>query len=166
MALATLVAAVPAVVLGFFLIGTFWNNLEHLRERGMLVALYGTTLAACAAMVFLPIAVLIFGPRSPKQIAGAPTSGSVPKAPPTSVDQSVVEESAESLADEEGAAPAKSSRAMSTGELQVVEPTPSMDDLAAYDDEAIPPSGEMPVVEMDEDFAFDEEPAPPKKKGK
>jgi hypothetical protein len=170
LALATLVAAVPAALLGVFLIGSFLSHLDHLRERGtMYVALYGTTLAACAAMVFLPVAVLIFGPRSPKRAAKSgtdikspPKSGTVAAAPPTSVEQAVMDES---LVDDEAQASKASSKAVSTGELEIVEATPSMEDLAAYDDEVMPPSGEVPVIE-EEDFLFDEEPAPPKKKGK
>jgi hypothetical protein len=167
MALASLVAAVPAAVLGFFLVGSFLKQLEPLQHQGtMYVALYGTTLAACAAVVFLPLAVLIFGPRAARRPAGAPKSGAAVKAPPTSVDQSAIDEAGEAAADDEGAAPKASRKAMSTGELEVVEATPSMDDLAAYDDEAMPRSGEVPAME-EEDFAFDdEEPEPPKKKGK
>jgi len=173
MALATLVAAVPAALLGFFLIGSFLFQLDHLRERGtMYVALYGTTLAACAAMVFLPVGVLIFGPKSAKRapksgtdLKSPPKSGTVAQAPPTSVDQAVVDESAESLMDDEGPAAKGSGKAMSTGELEIVDATPSMDELAAYDDEVMPPSGEVPVIE-EEDFLFEEEPQPPKKKGK
>jgi hypothetical protein len=166
LALASLVAAVPAAVLGIFLVGSFLRQLEPLQRQGtMFVALYGTTLLACAAVVFLPVGVLIFGPRSAPRAAAAPKSGTAVKAPPTSVEQSAVDESAEAPADDEAAAPKASRKAMSTGELEVVEATPSMDDLAAYDDEAMPHTGEVPA--MEEDFAFDdEEPAPPKKKGK
>ncbi|HEV7998658.1 MAG TPA: hypothetical protein VGP63_02185 [Planctomycetaceae bacterium] len=164
LALATLVAALPAALLGFFLIASFLNQLDQLRGRGtMYVALYGTTLAACAAVVFLPVGVLIFGPKSPKRAKGgadASKSGTIAKAPPTSVDQPVVEDSL--VDDEEHESKGK---ALSTGELEVVEATPSMEDLAAYDDEAVPPTGEVPVIE-EEDFLFDEEPQPPKKKGK
>jgi hypothetical protein len=170
-ALATLVVALPAALLGFFLIGSFLNQLDQLRERGtMYMALYGTTLAACAAMVFLPAGVLIFGPKSTKagaksrtDVKSPPKSGSVPQAPATSVDQAVVDEASESLVEDE--APASKGSGTSTGELEVVEATPSMDELAAYDDEVMPPSGEVPAIE-EEDFLFDEEPAPPKKKGK
>ncbi len=77
----------------------------------------------------------------------------------------MADESAESLGDKESAA-ATAGHGMSTGELEVVEPTPSMDNIAAYDDEVLPPSGEMPAFE-EEEFAFDEEePEPPKKKKK
>jgi hypothetical protein len=176
MALGTLVVAVPAALLGFFLVGSFLRQLDPLQKQGtMYVALYGTTLAACAAMVFLPLGVLIFGPRTAKagaapksgaDVKAAPKSGTVAKAAPASGEQSVVDESAESLADEEEEAAKGSGKAMSTGELEVVEATPSMDNLAAYDDEVLPPSGEVPVIE-EEDFSFDdEEPEPPKKKGK
>jgi hypothetical protein len=178
-ALATLVPAVPAALLGFFLIYSFLKNLDPLRQQGtMYVALYGATLAACAGIVFLPIAVLIFGParpgRSPKsgELKAAPKSGTVKSAAEgeSSASVSAVDESAgsesvvdESLGDEEATAP-KSKRGMSTGELEVVEPTPSMENIDAYDDEALPPSGEMPAFE-EEEFAFDEEePEPPKKK--
>jgi hypothetical protein len=182
-ALATLVPAVPAALLGSLLVYSFLKSLDPLQKLGtMYVALYGTTLAACAGVVFLPIAVLIFGPRaakSPKsgELKAAPKSGTVKSSAAeeeSSAGESAVEESAssesaldesgESLGDESTAAPKGKSRPMSTGELEVVEPTPSMDSIAAYDDEAMPPSGEMPAVE-DEDFAFeDEEPEPPKKK--
>jgi len=195
LALGSLVAAVPAALLGFFLVMSFLKQLDPLQKQGtMYVALYGTTLAACAAVVFLPVAVLIFGPRTVKAGA-APKSGTVPKAPPTSVDQPVVDELSESTG-EEGAPALKTSRkAMSTGELEVVEPTPSMneiaaydeappsrakgmatgelevveatpsmDDLVAYDDEVMPKSGEVPAIDIDEDFAMDEEPPKPPKK--
>ncbi len=175
LALAALVVALPAALLGFSLVGTFLRELDRLRPLGtMYVALYGTTLAACAAVVFLPIGLLIFGPRAAKAggapksgaVKAAPKSGTVAEAPPASGEEAVIDdESSESLADEETAAPKKSSRPMSTGELEIVEATPSMDDLAAYDDEAAPPTGEVRVIE-EEDFAFDDEPEPPKKKGK
>src|SRR5580700_10269232 len=103
---------------------SFLNKLDPLQKQGtMYVALYGTTLAACAAVVFLPVAVLIFGPRTAK--AGAA---------PTSVEQPVVDELAESTGDEEAPALKTSRKAMSTGELEVIEPTPSMDEIMAYDE--------------------------------
>jgi hypothetical protein len=195
LALGTLVAAVPAALLGFFLVMSFLQHLDPLQKQGtMYVALYGTTLAACAAVVFLPVAVLIFGPRTAKAGA-APKSGTIPKAPPTSVDQPVVDDLSESTGDEAAPAlktsrkamstgelevieptpsmdeimaydegPASRSKGMSTGELEVVEATPSMDDLVAYDDEVMPKSGEVPAVDMDEDFAVDDEPVKPPKK--
>jgi hypothetical protein len=195
LALGSLVAAVPAALLGFFLVMSFLKQLDPLQKQGtMYVALYGTTLAACAAVVFLPVAVLIFGPRTAKAGA-APKSGTIPKAPPTSVEQPVVDDLSESTGDEGVPALKTSRKAMSTGELEVVEPTPSMDeiaaydeappsrakgmatgelevveatpsmdDLVAYDDEVMPKSGEVPAVDMDEDFAMDEEPPKPPKK--
>jgi hypothetical protein len=170
LALATLVAAIPAALLGFFLVLSFLNQLDHLRERGtMYVALYGTTLAACAAMVFLPVAVMIFGPRAAKRapksgtdVKSPPKSGTVAQAPPTSTEHAAFDESIE---EGEELAAKSASKATSTGELEIVEATPSMEEMAAYDDEAIPPSTEVPVIE-EEDFLFDDEPAPPKKKGK
>ncbi len=171
MALAMIVPAVPAALLGFFLVTSFLRQLDPLQKQGtMYVALYGTTLAACAAVVFLPLAVLIFGPRSAKAPAApksgpakAPKSGTVPA---SGEEESVADESAESLGDEEPSAAATAGHGMSTGELEVVEPTPSMENIAAYDDEALPPSGEMPAFE-EEDFSFDDEmPEPPKKKKK
>jgi hypothetical protein len=171
MALAMIVPAVPAALLGFFLVTSFLRQLDPLQKQGtMYVALYGTTLAACAAVLFLPLAVLIFGPRSAKAPAApkgaadkaAPKSGTIPA---TGEEESMADESAESLGDNESAA-ATAGHGMSTGELEVVEPTPSMDNIAAYDDEVLPPSGEMPAFE-EEEFAFDEEePEPPKKKKK
>jgi len=180
-ALATLVVALPAALLGFFLVGSFLRQLDPLQKQGtMYVALYGTTLAACAAMVFLPLGVLIFGPRAAKAgeapksgtVKAPPKSGTVAAAPPTSAEQPVPEELTESTGEEEAVAPKKTSRPMSTGELEVVEPTPSMDEIPAYDDEVMPKSGEVPAAEMDEDFAIDDEfaaddePKPAKKKGK
>jgi hypothetical protein len=169
-ALGTLVAAVPAAVLGFFLVGSFLNQLKELQERGtMFLALYGTTLAACAAVVFLPLGILIFGPKSR---SAAKSSGAVPKPKSKSIkaatetgEQSAVEESPEpGMSGEFDAATA--GKGGSTGELEIVEATPSMENLAAYDDEAMPPSGE--IVAMEDDFDFDEEPVEPpkKKKGK
>jgi hypothetical protein len=195
LALGSLVAAVPAALLGFFLVMSFLKQLDPLQKQGtMYVALYGTTLAACAAVVFLPVAVLIFGPRTAKAGA-APKSGTIPKAPPTSVEQPVVDDLSESTGDEGVPAlktsrkamstgeldvieptpsmdeivaydegPASRSKGMATGELEVVEATPSMDDLVAYDEEVMPKSGEVPAVDMDEDFAMDEEPPKPPKK--
>ncbi len=173
MALATIVPAVPAAVLGIFLVMSFLQKLDPLQKQGtMYVALYGTTLVACAAIVFLPLAVLIFGPRSPKAAAApksgtdvkvAPKSGSVPAA---GEEESLGDESAASLAEGKSSAEIPAGHGMSTGELEVVEATPSMENIAAYDDEVLPPSGEMPAFE-EEDFSFDEEePAPPKKKKK
>jgi hypothetical protein len=170
LALGTLVAAVPAALLGFLLVMSFLNKLDPLQKQGtMYVALYGTTLAACAAVVFLPVAVLIFGPRTAKAGA-APKSGTIPKAPPTSVDQPVADELSESTG-EEGAPALKTSRkAMSTGELEVIEPTPSMDEIVAYDEGPASGSikgmstGELEVIEatpsMEDLVAYDDEVMP------
>jgi hypothetical protein len=176
-ALATLVVALPAALLGFFLVNTFLSNLDHLREHGtMYMALYGTTLAACAGMVFLPVAVLIFGPRAPKA-AGAPKSGTDVKAAPKSgtvpkpeTGEMEAAPSADSVAAFDEAGERKAGKAMSTGELEVVdEPTPSMEHIAAYDDEegasgAGMPTGELEVVEptpsMEDLVAYDEEALP------
>lgn len=179
-ALATLVAALPAALLGFFLVTSFLGQLGPLQKQGtMYVALYGTTLAACAAIVFLPVAVLIFGPRTAKagapksgtDVKAAPKSGTVAKAPASSTEQPVADELSESTGDE--GAPVRTSRkAMSTGELEVVEPTPSMDEIVAYDDEAPGPktsrkpmsTGELEIVEatpsMDDLVAYDDEVMP------
>lgn len=169
-ALGTLVAALPAAVLGFFLVGTFLNQLKELQTQGtMYLALYGTTLLACAFVVFLPLGVLIFGPKSR---SGAKSSGEVPKPKSKTIkaasetgEQSVVGESLEpGMSGELGTS--QVAKGGSTGELEIVEATPSMENLPAYDDEAIPPSGE--IVAAEDDFDFDEEPVKPpkKKKGK
>jgi hypothetical protein len=79
-AMATLVAAVPAGVLGCFVVNSFLGGLEHLPTTYQ--GLYGATLAGCAAMVFLPFAVLIFGPKAPKRekvAAGEPAKPSKAK---------------------------------------------------------------------------------------
>jgi hypothetical protein len=73
--------------------------------------------------------------------------------------------------DEAAPASGKSRKAMSTGELEVVEATPSMDEIVAYDES--PPSkaarkgmatGELEVVEptpsMDDLVAYDDEVMP------
>jgi hypothetical protein len=169
-AMGTLVAAVPAAVLGFFLVGSFLNQLQDLQKQGtMFLALYGTTLAACAAVVFLPLGFLIFGPKSR---SASKSSGDVPKPKSKAIkaatetgEQSAVEESLEPGMSGEFAA-SQVGKGGSTGELEIVEATPSMENLAAYDDEVMPPSGE--IVAMEDDFDFDEEPVEPpkKKKGK
>jgi hypothetical protein len=182
-ALATLVVALPAALLGFFLVMSFVRQLDLLQKQGtMYVALYGTTLAGCAALLFLPAAVLIFGPKTAKagaapksstEVKAAPKSGTVEKAPPTG-ELEVVEPtpSMDSLVaydDEAAPGAAKSRKAMSTGELEVVEPTPSMDDIVAYDDEPKAsrkgmPTSELEVVEptpsMDDLVAYDDEVMP------
>ena len=77
-AAASLVAAVPAAALGFFLVQSFLTGLGRLNT--MFLGLYGATLAACVAIVFLPFAVLIFGPKAPARKA-ADDSGSKDVAP-------------------------------------------------------------------------------------
>ena len=73
-AAASLVAAVPAAALAFFLVQSFLTRLGQLNT--MFLGLYGATLAACVGIVFLPFAVLIFGPKAPTRKAAAADSGS------------------------------------------------------------------------------------------
>jgi hypothetical protein len=167
-ATASLVAAVPAAVLGYFLVNTFLTKLDQLKS--VFLGLYGVTLAACAAIVFLPFAILIFGPKSPR-------AGAVPKKSKKDEDESTSGKSApisedaletakpeldEEVVEEADDAPISTS----TGELEVVEPTPSEDEFAAFDAPFDEEEVESEAIESDEFRFDDEEPPPPKKKKK
>jgi hypothetical protein len=166
-AAASLVAAVPAGVLGFFLIRTFLTGLGQLPTT--FIGIYGVTLAACTAVVFLPFAVLIFGAKSPARQPAAdqtkkaeePKKGAEKEEP--SLEESFEDSAPEVEADavEEGL-----EKPTSTGEFEIVEPTPSDDELGAFDgfDDSEP---EMGSSGSDDEFRFDdEEEEPPKKKKK
>jgi hypothetical protein len=168
-AAASLVAAVPAAALGLFLVQSFLTKLDKLNT--MFLGLYGATLAACVGIVFLPFAVLIFGPKTRTRKA-APDSGSkdVPpkKAPETGelpvqdeFDKSTPELAAVEM--EEGAeAPT------STGELEIVEPTDSEGELDAFDNFDAGEAETEAFASDEDEFRFDdeEEPPPTKKKKK
>jgi hypothetical protein len=161
-ATASLVAAVPAAVLGYFLVNTFLTKLDQLKS--VFLGLYGVTLAACAAIVFLPFAILIFGPKSPR-------AGAVPQKKKKDEDESVAEKkkpkSEDSFEidkpelDEEVVAEA-ADVPISTGELEVVEATPSDDEFGAFDEPFDEAEVETEAIDSDE-FRFDDEEEPPKK---
>ncbi len=165
-ATASLVAAVPAAVLGFFLVKTFLTGLGQLTTT--FLGLYGVTLAACAAIVFLPFAVLIFGPKS---LARRPASeesekeGEPEKGPESG--EPAVQESFEEAAPEVDAEAVEEAadEPTSTGELEIVEPTPSDADLGTLED-FDNGAGATESFGTDDDFTFDDEEEPPKKKKK
>lgn len=193
-AMATLVAAVPAGVLGYFVVNSFLGGLEKLPTT--IQGLYGATLAGCVAIVFLPFAVMIFGPKSPKKAAApaAATDSKAEKAADSKVVDAVEESSPEVAAEglEEDA-----ERPMSTGELEVVEPVPSDAELDSFESSGNEDEGETEVIDAfgdeglseenirtadeaeeigaktqsivfpgDDEFTFDDEDEPPKKKKK
>ena len=190
-AMATLVAAVPAGVLGYFVVNSFLGGLEHLPTTYQ--GLYGATLAGCAAMVFLPFAVLIFGPKAPKRAAGESVKAAKKGKGSDSKVVDAVEKSTPELAAE---AIEETERPVSTGELEVVEPTASEAELDAFDSfgdqdesktetvdaftdegssedirtpeeaEEIGSKTQSIVFPDDDEFRFDDEEEPPKKKKK
>jgi hypothetical protein len=178
-ATASLVAAVPAALLGYFLVKSFLTGLGQLTNSTMFLGLYGVTLAACAAVVFLPFAVLIFGPKSP---ARQPASDESEKEDEketgaekgeSSAAESFDAESFESGSFEEGT-PELDAEVVeeaadvptSSGEFEIVEPAASDAALGTLEDFD---SGEAATqaFSTDDDFTFDDEdepPAPKKKK--
>jgi hypothetical protein len=169
-AAASLVAAVPAAALGFFLVQSFLTTLGHLNT--MFLGLYGVTLAACAAVIFLPFAVLIFGPKSaPRKVAADAGSKDVPpekahetgEMPVQDFDKSTPELDAMTM--EEDAVEGESTPT-STGELEIVEPTQSEAELEAFDEFDSGEAETGAFVSDDDEFRFDDEEEPPKKKKK
>jgi hypothetical protein len=165
-ATASLVAAVPAGVLGFFLVKTFLTGLGQLTT--MFLGLYGVTLAACAAVVFLPFAVLIFGAKSPaRRPASDDTKNMGEPKKGSEKDEPELEESFEEPAPELEAEAVEEAadKPTSTGEFEIVEPTASDDELGAFDgfDDSEPA---MEASGSDDEFRFDDEEEPPKKKKK
>jgi hypothetical protein len=170
-AAASLVAAVPAAALGFFLVQSFLTGLGRLNTA--FLGLYGATLAACVAVVFLPFAVLIFGPKAPARKAAPETdSKDVPpeKAPESGefpvedeFDKSTPELDAMSV--EEGGTEG-SEAPVSTGELEIVEPTESEAELEAFDEFDSGEAETGAAAADDDEFRFDDEEEPPKKKKK
>ena len=167
-ATASLVAAVPAAVLGYFLVNTFLTKLDQLTTMKMFLGLYGVTLVACAAIVFLPFAVLIFGPKSPARGKVADEKDKEEGAAPSEKAESEVEESSgkakpeleEEVVEEAADVP------ISTGELEVVEPMPSDDEFGAFDAPLDEEEIETEAMKSDEFKFDDEEEEPPKKKKK
>jgi hypothetical protein len=193
-AMSTLVVALPAGLLGYFVVTSFLGNFEHLPT--MYQGLYGATLAGCVVMVFLPFAVLIFGPKAPKMATA--TASAKPSKGEKGSDSKVVdaiEESSPELAAE--GIEEETERPLSTGELDVVQPTASEAEMDAFDgfdaedesktesfgafdeanlsDEQIRTPEEAHEIGAktqsistpdDDEFSFDDEIEPPKKKKK
>lgn len=180
LAAATLVAAVPAGVLGYFLVSTFLSpSLGHSEFTMALKALYGVTLALCAAIVFLPFGVLIFGPKAaPRAIAPKGPSEAKQTAKSAKEGEADSEESLEPSPsgfdmDEphEKSAEAGLRAATSTGELEVVEAAMSRDDLGAISQDDLSAFEDFDAGDSKtdaiptDDFALDEdEDDKPKKK--
>jgi hypothetical protein len=163
--LATLLAAIPAALLGAFLVKTFVGNLEGLRHFKSVMTLYAVTLAACAAVVFLPFSVLIFGSKSRKDQpqSGSTDGSSVLRAKPKDHEADAsVDDADMGLGDEAPTA------AVSTGELEVVEADSAEMENLDESDAVVEGFDETPQGSSADDFLFDdEEPpkkAPPKKK--
>jgi hypothetical protein len=165
-ATASLVAAVPAAILGYFLVNTFLTKLGG-QMATVFLGLYGVTLAACAAIVFLPFAVLIFGAKSPARgtVPQKKTKGE-DEAPSENAEPEVEESFDESKPDLDVTAVEEVADVpTSTGELEVVEATPSDDEFGAFDAPFDEEEVKTEAIESDE-FRFDDEEEPPKKKKK
>jgi hypothetical protein len=177
-AAATCVAAIPALALGYFLVNSFLTGLNHL--TGIFMPLYAVTLAACAGMIFLPLGVLIFGPKAPKapkalKAAKPGKKGAAEKdeiaevgpEDPTVAQAGLDDEKTGSTGEihvvkdaesEEFAKPSAGDHESSTGEIEVIDDDPT-DDTAAFDEEF-----EHDMSGLD-DLAEEDE-KPPKKKRK
>ena len=179
-ATASLVAAVPAALLGFFLVKSFLTGLGQLTKSTMFLGLYGVTLAACAAVVFLPFAVLIFGPKSPARRPASDESENEDEKETgaekgeSEAAESFDAESFESGSFEEGT-PERNAEVVeeaadaptSSGEFEIVEPTASDAELGSLEDFDSGEGATQAFATDDDDFAFDDEdkpPAPKKKK--
>jgi hypothetical protein len=159
----TLVAAIPAGVLVFFLVATFLGKLEALRAHTAIMSLYAVTLAASAAVVFLPFGVLIFGPKgAPKDKSSTGSSDGSKSLPEEKAKAEGAEAAAATgLEEEEGEAPMGS-----TGDLDIVDIDPTFDESEVVDVEEEHAGGDA-VDTFGDDFSFEDEPPPtPKKKKK
>jgi len=172
MAAATLVAAVPAGVLAYLLVGTFLTQLGHLSTTFTVLA--AATLLCCAVVVFLPFSMLIFGPRG--EVAPKPAkavepkgkkkakkgepSGEVPAASGEidAVSDSELMESAIDGPSEFGEEPTDDT--FGSGEMPVVEGSMTQDGIGVVD-------AKLSEADMDafvDDLELEEEPKPKKKK--
>jgi hypothetical protein len=165
-ATASLVAAVPAAVLGYFLVNTFLTKLGQMTT--VFLGLYGVTLAACAAIVFLPFAVLIFGPKSPARGAVLPKKTKDADAATSEKAEPGIEESLEESKSELDAESIEEAAKVpiSTGELEVVEAAPSDDEFGAFDAPFDEEKVATEAIDSDEFRFDDEEEEPPKTKKK
>ena len=178
MATASLVAFLPAAALGYSLVSTFLSRLGSDQFSTMLKCLYGATLLGCAGVIFLPFAVLIFGPKAPKAEPKPVEKGAKPaKKAKDEAESGELESGSESEAsfDDSGSeadlgseaelsdeALVESGEGGSTGELEVVEGGMTHDELGAID--ASVSDDELKVPE--EDFFTDEDEEPPASKKK
>ncbi|MFN0195438.1 MAG: hypothetical protein ACKVT0_01730, partial [Planctomycetaceae bacterium] len=63
LSLASLVAAVPAGILAYFMVMVFINFADNMGEKPILLVAAGMTLLCCAVLLFVPVAALVFGGR-------------------------------------------------------------------------------------------------------
>ncbi|MEX1233229.1 MAG: hypothetical protein WEB58_23460 [Planctomycetaceae bacterium] len=61
LSLASLVAAIPAGVLTYFLVMVFIKSFENV--SGVMMGIIAVTLICCALILFIPVAALVFGGR-------------------------------------------------------------------------------------------------------
>ena len=172
-------AAVPAAALGYLLVATFLTRLGQLSTSTTLMGLYGVTLAFCALMVFMPFAIVIFGRRSPataKAGQEAPSEAAAPadEKPAGELGEGELEE-AEPVEEFEHSEPELDAVAGEgvreaptfSGEIEIVEPSPS-EEFEAFDADEIVDEKEADTDALaTESIEFGDEeepPAPPKKK--
>lgn len=153
--LASLVAAIPGVLLTYFVVMAFWHHAESM--SGMLLGLSAITLIVSAAAILLPIGIILF---TPKPAASQPSDAAVAAA---GSDDAVM--AAESGADfeagpatMEGIAVADSSEtldgiAFSDSEIEAA--ADEEFDLGDIESDAEEPYAE--TTEEDFDFDFDDE---------
>ncbi|MEX0727914.1 MAG: hypothetical protein WD065_16680 [Planctomycetaceae bacterium] len=61
LSLASLVAAIPAAVLTYFLVMVFIKSFENV--SGVMMGIIAVTLICCALILFIPVAAMVFGGR-------------------------------------------------------------------------------------------------------
>ncbi len=150
LASALLIAALPAAILGYFLVSAFLVSPGLNRLGTSFMVLYAATLLVCAGVVFLPIGVMIFGPKPAGTATDAAERGDRgSEKKPQAAEESFSDELSE-LESEDRAT------AASTGELEIVDASLSQGDLEVVD------AGDSEHDAFsDDDFSLDEE-APPK----
>lgn len=76
LALVSLIAALPAGVLAFLLVSTFLSSFEVVSQSGILTVVTGLTLALGSLVTLMPVAIMIFGPKSEKPAKEKPSKAS------------------------------------------------------------------------------------------
>ncbi|MDX1967504.1 MAG: hypothetical protein SFV23_10060 [Planctomycetaceae bacterium] len=150
-AAASLVAAIPAGILGALLVMVFLNHAENLKLMTQL--LVGGTLAVTAAITFTPFAVLIFGGKKPAAKSPAKVA---------------------SVSDDEADLVAASDEIVSTGDdedtetvvYQTSEEDEGTDDLIEADAFGDETDDDLILSDDDVDTVAEEDEPPAKKKGK